>query len=90
LWTLSIQFALVPLNSRPWFPLSWPTAWAIATNAITLLAAFVIVVESRLRFDRLAGRMAGSSWPPQREGVVEETKAGVRESGVQEEAGVSS
>jgi ABC-type transport system involved in multi-copper enzyme maturation permease subunit len=89
LWTLSIQFALVPLNSRPWFPLSWPTAWAIATNAITLLAAFVIVVESRLRFDRLAGRMAGSSWPAERAGVVEETTAGTRDSRVQEEAGVS-
>jgi ABC-type transport system involved in multi-copper enzyme maturation permease subunit len=59
LWTLAIQLSLVPLNSSPWFPVTWPTAWAITTNVVRLLAAILIVLETRIRFDRLAGRLPG-------------------------------
>jgi ABC-type transport system involved in multi-copper enzyme maturation permease subunit len=59
LWTLWIQLGLVPVNSAPWFPMTWPTAWALATNMVTLLAATLIIGETRLRFDRLAGRLPG-------------------------------
>jgi hypothetical protein len=70
--------------------MSWPIAWAITTNAITLLATFFIILESRLRFDRLAGRIPGSSGPAERAIVREEEMPRVQDSRVREEAGVSS
>jgi ABC-type transport system involved in multi-copper enzyme maturation permease subunit len=91
LWTLWIQLALIPVNSRPWFPMSWPMAWAITTNAITLLATFLIVLETRLRFDRLAGRMSGTIEAPKpiAEGQ-DSTVADAEVSEAQVEAGISS
>jgi ABC-type transport system involved in multi-copper enzyme maturation permease subunit len=59
LWSAAIQFYLVPLNTAPWFPMTWNTAWPLATNAVTWLIAVLVVVDTSLRFDRIAGRMAG-------------------------------
>jgi ABC-type Na+ efflux pump permease subunit len=61
LWTAAIQYGLIPFNSAPWLPLSWGTSWALASNLVTLLIALVIVVDTGLRFDRIAGRMAGGA-----------------------------
>src|SRR5262249_57146519 len=56
-WAASIQFGLIPPNTTPGFAMTWQVAWPLATNAITLLVTILIVVDTRLRFDRIAGRM---------------------------------
>jgi ABC-type transport system involved in multi-copper enzyme maturation permease subunit len=60
-WTVAVQYALVSLNSPPWFPMSMSTAWPLTTDLVTLLIALLIEFDTRLRFDRIAGRMAGGA-----------------------------
>ena len=60
-WSVALQYYLIPLNSPPWFPISWSTAWALTTDLVTLVIAILIVVETGMRFDRIAGRMAGGT-----------------------------
>jgi ABC-type transport system involved in multi-copper enzyme maturation permease subunit len=60
-WMVSLQYGLVPGSSPPSFPVGFPTTWAIAMNSVTLLSAFLIALETRLRFDWLAGRQASSA-----------------------------
>src|SRR6516164_6160499 len=38
-----------------------PVAWPIVNDVVTALLTVLIVVEARLRFDRIAGRMSGGS-----------------------------
>ncbi len=59
IWQAAVQYLIVPITSSPWFPMSFRTAWPIATGVVTLFCAGVIELDTRLRFDRLAGRMAG-------------------------------
>jgi len=61
LWMLEVQNALVSVNSKPWFPLSWSIAWPLTTDLLTLLITLLIEFDTRLRFDRIAGRMAGGA-----------------------------
>jgi ABC-type transport system involved in multi-copper enzyme maturation permease subunit len=46
--------------TAPWFPTSFETGFTLARLGLYLLATFAIVAEARLRFDRIAGRMAGT------------------------------
>jgi hypothetical protein len=48
---------LIAPSAPPWFPMSFSLAWTLSTNAVTLLIALLIVIDTRLRFDRIAGRM---------------------------------
>jgi hypothetical protein len=41
--------------------MSFSTAWPLATDLVTLLITTLIVVDTGLRFDRIAGRMAGGT-----------------------------
>ncbi len=61
LWYVEMQYALVSVNSSPWFPMSMSTAWPLTTGLVTLLIALLIEFDTRLRFDRIAGRMAGGA-----------------------------
>jgi len=60
-WSVAVQYNLVLLNSRPWFPMSWSTGWPLTTDLVTLLITILIVADTGLRFDRIAGRMAGGA-----------------------------
>jgi len=60
-WMVAVEYYVVPLNSPPWFPMSWSTAWPLATDLVTLVITILIVVDTALRFDRIAGRMAGGT-----------------------------
>lgn len=44
-------------NFPRWFPLIITWGWPITTNAIYVVATLMLVADTRLRFDRLAGRM---------------------------------
>ncbi len=63
LWLSAIRFGLVPPNMAPtaFFPMSWDLAWPLATNTVLFLITILVVADTRLRFDRLAGRMAGGA-----------------------------
>ncbi len=41
--------------------MSMSTAWPLTTGLVTLLIALLIEFDTRLRFDRIAGRMAGGA-----------------------------
>lgn len=58
-WLVAQQAGLVSPTSRPWFPISFGMAWSITLLSIFASMTASIVAESRLRFDRIAGRIAG-------------------------------
>jgi ABC-type transport system involved in multi-copper enzyme maturation permease subunit len=60
-WLYMMAQGWVLLGGVPWFPLSWNVAWHVTTNAINLLITITLVLDTRLRFDRLAGRNAGGA-----------------------------
>jgi hypothetical protein len=61
LWVSAIRIGLIAPNAPPtmFFPMSWGLAWPLTTNIVLLLITILVVADTRLRFDRLAGRMAG-------------------------------
>jgi ABC-type Na+ efflux pump permease subunit len=61
-WMTAASLGLVSWSARPWGP--WIPMLFFAANTVIALALYVlatalIVSEARLRFDRVAGRMAG-------------------------------
>lgn len=42
-----------------WMPVPWVVAWPLAKDLIYLLTTLVIVADTRVRFDRMAGRITG-------------------------------
>ena len=61
LWLLALRYGLVAMNSTPWTPMSWAVGWPLTTDLITLLGTLLIFGDTALRFDRIAGRMAGGA-----------------------------
>jgi hypothetical protein len=61
-WLLAIQMGLIASTlTPPWFPLSFANAWLLTTNAVTVLIAFLLILDTRVRFDRIAGRMTAGT-----------------------------
>jgi hypothetical protein len=58
-WILLAQAGLAPPVTTFWFPLRMAVAWPVTVNGVYLLMTLLIVGDTRLRFDRLAGRMTG-------------------------------
>ena len=56
-----MSYGLVGPNTRPWFPMSFSVGWTLVTNLTTLLFTFLVALDTSLRFDRIAGRMAGGT-----------------------------
>lgn len=56
-WMLAAELGLVAPLASIWFPVPWYIAWPFATDSLYLLATLLIVSDTRLRFDRIAGRM---------------------------------
>ncbi len=59
IWGFGMTYGLVSPTSRPWFPMSMSVGWALTTNLTALLCTIMVVADTSLRFDRIAGRMAG-------------------------------
>jgi hypothetical protein len=51
------QVGLLPPQTTFWAPLSWSVAWPLARGIVYLIMTLLIVANTRLGFDRLAGRM---------------------------------
>jgi hypothetical protein len=60
-WGVAVQYGLAMINSPPWFPLGFETAWPLSLDLVTALVTALIVLDTSLRFDRIAGRMAGGA-----------------------------
>jgi ABC-type transport system involved in multi-copper enzyme maturation permease subunit len=60
-WMVEVRYGFVMMNSPPWFPMSFSTAWPLATDLVIVLLTVLIVLDTSLRFDRLSGRMAGGA-----------------------------
>ena len=60
-WMVEVQYGFVMINSPPWFPMRFGIAWPLTTDLVMVLLTVLIVLETSLRFDRLAGRMAGGA-----------------------------
>ena len=58
-WLFAIQSGLVTFNSRPWFPMSFRLGTDLVFYGQFLVGTILIVAETRIRFDRVAGRMTG-------------------------------
>jgi hypothetical protein len=61
IWMAAIRLGIVPANAPPtrFFPITWGLGWTISTNIVLFLLTLLVVADTRLRFDRIAGRMAG-------------------------------
>ncbi|ODU01491.1 MAG: hypothetical protein ABS79_01535 [Planctomycetes bacterium SCN 63-9] len=59
LWITIHGFDSSRANPFAWWPLTFGVTWAIVKLGLYLLLTVLIVLESRYRFDRLAGRMTG-------------------------------
>ncbi len=51
------QVGLVVMQTGIWSPVPWPIAYPLARASSYLFITFLIVLDTGLRFDRLAGRM---------------------------------
>ncbi len=60
-WLTAIQLGLVDLQTTPWFPMTFSLGmeWAFCLGTVVVTA--FIVADTRLRFDRTAGRMTGGA-----------------------------
>jgi ABC-type transport system involved in multi-copper enzyme maturation permease subunit len=56
-WLLAIQAGLSTFSGMPWFPMSWRLGTDLVFYTNYIAWTFVIVAETRFRFDRVAGRM---------------------------------
>jgi ABC-type transport system involved in multi-copper enzyme maturation permease subunit len=61
-WITAVSYGYIIPTSSPWIVgISMDTGWQIATDLVTILITFLIVLDTGLRFDQIAGRMAGGA-----------------------------
>ena len=58
-WLCAVQMGVTAFNGPPWFPMTWRVGQDVLFYSELLIGVFLIVAETRLRFDRVAGRMTG-------------------------------
>ena len=61
IYMLLMSYNLISPRARPWYPMSFESGWILTTNLTTLAITILIVSDTSLRFDRIAGRMAGGT-----------------------------
>jgi ABC-type transport system involved in multi-copper enzyme maturation permease subunit len=60
LWMAAMSYGYIPPSTRPWVsPIGWDLGWPLTFDLVTLVVTFMLVLDTSLRFDRIAGRMAG-------------------------------
>ena len=60
-WLTAIQMGLVAAQSSPWFPMSFRAGMEWMFCLLTLNFTALLVADTRIRFDRTAGRMTGGT-----------------------------
>lgn len=63
-WLIADRFGLTT-SPTPWFPVDFDTSFTVVRLGLYALVTAGVVIESRTRFDRLAGRIVpGEAWVP--------------------------
>ena len=60
-WLYAIQMGLTSFKAGPWFPMSFRLGQDLVFYSEFIAGAILVVVETRFRFDRVAGRMTGGA-----------------------------
>jgi ABC-type transport system involved in multi-copper enzyme maturation permease subunit len=61
-WLTAVNYGYVVPNSTPWSPgISWEMGWPLTADLVTVFFTILIVLDTALRFDQIAGRMAGGA-----------------------------
>ena len=60
-WLSWMQMGLISSSSAVWFPMTFGVGMKWATCGLTLILTALIVLDTRVRFDRIAGRMTGGA-----------------------------
>ncbi len=60
-WLTEVQAGLVGPNTSPWFPTTFGVGMEWASCLLTVGLTSAIVADTRIRFDRIAGRMTGGA-----------------------------
>ena len=60
-WMFQVQAGVATMRTPPWFPMSFRLGMDIVFYSLATAATVLVVVETRLRFDRVAGRMTAGS-----------------------------
>jgi ABC-type transport system involved in multi-copper enzyme maturation permease subunit len=59
-WITAISYGFVSPMSTPWsIGIGMDAGWALATDLVTVVVTLLIVLDTAVRFDQIAGRMAG-------------------------------
>ncbi|MFO0961123.1 MAG: ABC transporter permease subunit [Isosphaeraceae bacterium] len=58
-WWMAVRLQIAPATAGVWAPISISDLQVILAASLYILATLMLASESRLRFDRIAGRMAG-------------------------------
>jgi ABC-type transport system involved in multi-copper enzyme maturation permease subunit len=59
LWMAAVQMGLASMTGGPWFPMSFRLGFDLIFYSMMISTTSTIIGETRLRFDRIAGRMTG-------------------------------
>jgi hypothetical protein len=61
-WLAAVSYGYIMPTSTPWFSrIAWDLVWQGIYDVVTVSITFSIVLDTALRFDRIAGRMAGGT-----------------------------
>ncbi len=60
-WLTAIQAGLVGVGTTPWFPMTFGPGNELVFCVATVILTVIIVIDTRIRFDRIAGRMTGGA-----------------------------
>jgi hypothetical protein len=60
-WWTAVELGWAQWVAAPWAPTAFFAAYALIRLGLYVLATALIVSEARLRFDRIAGRLAGGA-----------------------------
>jgi ABC-type Na+ efflux pump permease subunit len=61
IWSVALQTGYAPI-APPSSPISIGTAWVLCNDLVMVVVAFLIILDTSVRFDRIAGRMAGGAF----------------------------
>jgi ABC-type transport system involved in multi-copper enzyme maturation permease subunit len=61
-WLTALSYGYIVPSSTPWsLGIGWDTGWPLTYDLVTVLFTILIVLDTALRFDQIAGRMAGGA-----------------------------
>lgn len=60
-WMFAVQAGVTTIRTPPWFPMSFRLGMDLVFYSLAIVSTILIVLETRLRFDRVAGRMTGGA-----------------------------